>query len=465
MLMQCRHRFIYHTLRRSGMMDLQELWDKALVLIKSQMNETSFNTWVKTSLSPLKMEGNLLTLCTDVNYIKTMLSRYMDLIASSVSQVAGFPVQVEVVTREEANTVNIEKDKQEKIPTTGRINGSMQLNPRYTFDSFVVGSSNRFAHAAALAVAEAPAEAYNPLFLYGGVGLGKTHLMHAIGHFVQQQRPETRLMYITSEEFTNEMISAIQQNRNIEFRDRFRNVDILMVDDIQFIAGRDSTQEEFFHTFNALHDDHKQIVLTSDRPPRDIARLEERLRSRFEWGLIADIQRPDIDTRIAILRKKAMTDHIQVSDEVLELIASRVDSNIRELEGSLIRLAAYSNLVNKPISPALCEEALREIFMKKAPKQITAEMIIETVSNFYNLKPEDITGSSRRREITVPRQISMYLSREMAGLSLPQIGQAFGGRDHSTVLYSCNLVAENIKKSANMATLVEDFRRMIRDGK
>jgi chromosomal replication initiator protein len=447
------------------MMDLQELWDKALVLIKSQMNETSFNTWVKTSLSPLKMEGNLLTLCTDVNYIKTMLSRYMDLIASSVSQVAGFPVQVEVVTREEANTVNIEKDKQEKIPATGRINGSMQLNPRYTFDSFVVGSSNRFAHAAALAVAEAPAEAYNPLFLYGGVGLGKTHLMHAIGHFVQQQRPETRLMYITSEEFTNEMISAIQQNRNIEFRDRFRNVDILMVDDIQFIAGRDSTQEEFFHTFNALHDDHKQIVLTSDRPPRDIARLEERLRSRFEWGLIADIQRPDIDTRIAILRKKAMTDHIQVSDEVLELIASRVDSNIRELEGSLIRLAAYSNLVNKPISPALCEEALREIFMKKAPKQITAEMIIETVSNFYNLKPEDITGSSRRREITVPRQISMYLSREMAGLSLPQIGQAFGGRDHSTVLYSCNLVAENIKKSANMATLVEDFRRMIRDGK
>ncbi len=445
-------------------MDLQELWDKALVIIKSQMNETSFNTWVKTSLSPLKMEGNVLTLCTDVNYIKTMLSRYMDLIASSVSQVAGFPVQVEVVTREEANTATIEK-QEVKPPVGPRANGSMQLNPRYTFDSFVVGSSNRFAHAAALAVAEAPAEAYNPLFLYGGVGLGKTHLMHAIGHFVQQQRPDARLMYITSEEFTNEMISAIQQNRNIEFRNRFRNVDILMVDDIQFIAGRDSTQEEFFHTFNALHDDHKQIVLTSDRPPRDIARLEERLRSRFEWGLIADIQRPDIDTRIAILRKKAMTDHIQVSDEVLELIASRVDSNIRELEGSLIRLAAYSNLVNKPITPALCEEALREIFVRQAPKQITAEMIIETVSEFYNLKPEDITGSSRRREITVPRQISMYLSREMAGLSLPQIGQAFGGRDHSTVLYSCNLVAENIKKSANMATLVEDFRRMIRDGK
>ncbi len=448
------------------MMDMQELWEKALVLIKSEMNETSFNTWVKTSLSPLKLEGNVLTLCTDVNYIKAMLSRYIDLITSCVSQVAGSPMKVIVVTREEAGTIDLgaaEKGKKEEA--TQRPSGSMLLNPRYTFDSFVVGSSNRFAHAAALAVAEAPAEAYNPLFLYGGVGLGKTHLMHAIGHFVQQQRPDAKLLYITSEEFTNEMISAIQQNRNIEFRNRFRNVDILMVDDIQFIAGRDSTQEEFFHTFNTLHDAHKQIVLTSDRPPRDIARLEERLRSRFEWGLIADIQRPDIDTRIAILRKKAISDHIQVSDEVLELIASRVDSNIRELEGSLIRLAAYSGLVNKPITPSLCEEALREIFVRKAPKQITADMIIETVSGFYNLSPEDITGSSRRREITVPRQISMYLSREMAGLSLPQIGQAFGGRDHSTVLYSCNLVADNIKKSASMATLVEDFRRMIRDGK
>lgn len=446
------------------MMDMQELWEKALVLIKSEMNETSFNTWVKTSLSPLKLEGNELTLCTDVNYIKAMLSRYIDLIASCVSQVAGHSMKVIVLTREEIGTKEVATPK-EPEPGSQRQAGSMSLNPRYTFDSFVVGSSNRFAHAAALAVAEAPAEAYNPLFLYGGVGLGKTHLMHAIGHFVQQQRPDAKLLYITSEEFTNEMISAIQQNRNIEFRNRFRNVDILMVDDIQFIAGRDSTQEEFFHTFNTLHDAHKQIVLTSDRPPRDIARLEERLRSRFEWGLIADIQRPDIDTRIAILRKKAISDHIQVSDEVLELIASRVDSNIRELEGSLIRLAAYSGLVNKPITPALCEEALREIFVRKAPKQITADMIIETVSGFYNLSPEDITGSSRRREITVPRQISMYLSREMAGLSLPQIGQAFGGRDHSTVLYSCNLVADNIKKSASMATLVEDFRRMIRDGK
>lgn len=446
------------------MMDMQELWEKALVLIKSEMNETSFNTWVKTSLSPLKLEGNELTLCTDVNYIKAMLSRYIDLIASCVSQVAGHPMKVIVLTREEIATQEVVPPKGPE-PGPQHKPGPVPLNPRYTFDSFVVGSSNRFAHAAALAVAEAPAEAYNPLFLYGGVGLGKTHLMHAIGHFVQQQRPDAKLMYITSEEFTNEMISAIQQNRNIEFRNRFRNVDILMVDDIQFIAGRDSTQEEFFHTFNTLHDAHKQIVLTSDRPPRDIARLEERLRSRFEWGLIADIQRPDIDTRIAILRKKAISDHVQVSDEVLELIASHVDSNIRELEGSLIRLAAYSGLVKKPITPALCEEALREIFVRKAPKQITADMIIETVSGFYNLSPEDITGSSRRREITVPRQISMYLSREMAGLSLPQIGQAFGGRDHSTVLYSCNLVADNIKKSASMATLVEDFRRMIRDGK
>ena len=443
-------------------MNMTELWEKALVLIRESMTEISFNTWIKTSLSPLKLEGNTLTLCAEINYMKTMISsRYASLIEDCLTRVAGEPIHLEIVTKEEANTVAVKAPKHDAVLSTSTV----QLNPKYTFDTFVVGNSNRFAHAASLAVAESPAEAYNPLFLYGGVGLGKTHLMHAIGHFVQKQHPQTRLLYITSEDFTNELISAIQQNRNMEFRNRFRNVDILMVDDIQFIAGRDSTQEEFFHTFNALHQAGKQIVMTSDKPPRDIARLEERLKSRFEWGLIADIQRPDVDTRIAILRKKAMIDHIQVGDDVLELIASRIDSNIRELEGSLTRLVAYSNLVRKPITVSLCEEALREVFAQKAPKQITADTVIAVVSDFYSLTPADLTGSSRRREITVPRQIAMYLTREMAGLSLPQIGQAFGGRDHSTVLYSCNLVSDNIKSSSNMANLVEDFRRMIRDGK
>lgn len=443
-------------------MDMKELWEKACVLLKGEMNEVSYNTWIQTSLSPLSLEGDSMTLCASAEYMKTMIAnRYATLIMNCLTKVAGHRITVDIVTRAQADA------RAAKAPAADPVfeTSSVQLNPKYTFDTFVVGNGNRFAHAASLAVAESPAEAYNPLFIYGGVGLGKTHLMHAIGHYVQQQYPQMRLLYITSENFTNELISAIQQNRNMEFRNRFRNVDILMVDDIQFIAGRDSTQEEFFHTFNALHTAGKQIILTSDKPPKDIARLEERLCSRFEWGLIADIQRPDVETRIAILRKKAMTDNIQVDDGVLELIASRIDSNIRELEGSLTRVVAYANLVHRPISIDTCEEALKEVFAQKAPKRITAEGIVETVSGYYGLAPADLTGPKRRREITVPRQIAMFLTREMTGMSLPQIGQAFGGRDHSTVLYSCNLVAKNVKKSSSMSNLVDDIRRMIRDGK
>ena len=276
-------------------MDMTELWEKACMLLKGEMNEISYNTWIQSSLKPLSLEGDCLTLCTSAEYMKSMIaSRYATLIANALGEVAGHPMQVEILTRAE-----VDKKQSQAEPEAPAGFTSMSLNPKYTFDTFVVGNGNRFAHAASLAVAESPAEAYNPLFIYGGVGLGKTHLMHAIGHCVQQQYPQMRLMYITSENFTNELISAIQQNRNVEFRNRFRNVDILMVDDIQFIAGRDSTQEEFFHTFNALHTAGKQIVMTSDKPPKDIARLEERLCSRFEWGLIADIQKPDIETSCA----------------------------------------------------------------------------------------------------------------------------------------------------------------------
>ncbi|MBP3637611.1 MAG: chromosomal replication initiator protein DnaA [Clostridia bacterium] len=443
-------------------MDMKELWDSACELLKSEINPVSYQTWIENNLTPVKLENDVLTLRIGMEAMKVMVNnRYVPLISNCISQVAGHRISVTVLTSAELENDEI---RAQAAASSGLAVGSVQLNPKYTFDTFVVGSNNRFAHAASLAVAESPADAYNPLFIHGGVGLGKTHLMHAIGHYVQQQYPEKRLLYITSENFTNELISAIQQNRNTEFRNRFRNVDILMVDDIQFIAGRDSTQEEFFHTFNALHTAGKQIILTSDKPPQEINRLEERLSSRFAWGLIADIARPDIETRIAILREKARQDHVNVGDDVLELIASNVDSNIRELEGSLTRLVAYANLVGEPITAALCQDALRDIFVKKT-RAITAETIMQTVSNYYGITTADLISSTRRREITVPRQIAIYLTREMTTMSLPQIGQAFGNRDHSTILHSCNTVAANIKSSSSMSSVVNDIKNLIKEGK
>ena len=337
------------------------------------------------------------------------------------------------------------------------------LNPKYTFESFVVGNANRFAQAAALAVAESPGEAYNPLFIYGGVGLGKTHLMQAIGHFIHDTDPKKKILYMTSESFTNELISAIQMKKTYEFREKIRKVDVLMVDDIQFIAGRESTQQEFFNTFNELHNENKQIILTSDKPPKDIQRLEERLCSRFEWGLVADIQRPDVDTRVAILRQKTVQEHIEVPDDVLQMIASKIDSSIRELEGCLTRLVAYSSLVKEPITIDLCERALKEIFDSKRHKQITAELIMSTVCDYYGLTMDDLTGPTRKREITVPRQIAMYLTREMTGMSLPQIGNVFGGRDHTTVLHSCKTVEANMTVNTDIRAVVEDIKILVKN--
>ena len=443
-------------------MDANTLWTSACELMRPHMNEISFNTWVKSGLTPLKLDGGTMTLLTPADYMKSMISgRYLGMITNALTEAAGRPISAVILLPGEAQETEIRTPSE----TKGRQEaGSMPLNPKYTFQNFVVGNNNRLAHAAALAVAEQPATSFNPLFIYGGVGLGKTHLMHAIGHFILEEHPDKRLLYITSEDFTNEMISAIQSGRNASFKQRFRQADVLMVDDIQFIAGRDTTQEEFFHTFNALQADGKQIILTSDRPPKDIARLEERLRSRFEGGLITDIQRPDLDTRVAILRKKAMDEHIVADDAVLELIASKFTSSIRELEGGINRVRMYAELMGKPITPELCEEALRGIVGDER-RVITSDVIIQATADYYSLAPDDLTGSSRRREITVPRQIAMYLCRSMADMSLPQIGQAFGGRDHSTVLYSCNLVDKNIKTSVNVRNLVEDIRTAIREGK
>ena len=441
-------------------MDMHELWDKTCEKLKAELNRASYQTWIETNLTPKALEGNVLTLIIALENMKVMITnRYAPLIATCLSQVAGQPMSVEILTKAEF------ENKDARKADTAMDAGTVHLNPKYTFDTFVVGSGNRFAHAAALAVAESPADTYNPLFIHGGVGLGKTHLMHAIGHYVQQQYPEKRLLYITSENFTNELISAIQQGRNMEFRYRFRNVDILMVDDIQFIAGRDSTQEEFFHTFNTLHTAGKQIILTSDRPPQEIAKLEERLKSRFAWGLIADIKKPDVETRIAILREKARQEHMNIPGEVLELIAAHVSSNIRELEGSLIRLNAYAQLVNQPITVELCQEALREVLATPKTRQITAQVVMQTVSDYYGVTVDDMIKPTRRREITVPRQIAMYLTREMTNMSLPQIGQVFGNRDHSTVLHACKQVEGSIRETPSMASVVNDIKGLIMEGK
>ena len=447
------------------MMDMKELWERACALLEKEMNHVVYSTWIANNLTVVALEKDTLVLrITMENMQRQLMNMHHPRITDAVSRAAGRRMSVEILTAAELRTRSTAQPEEDETDSLSE--SAVALNPKYTFDTFVVGSGNRFAHAASLAVAEAPAQAYNPLFIYGGVGLGKTHLMHAIGHFILEADPTKRILYIPGENFTNELILAIQQNRNLQFRNRFRNVDVLMVDDIQFIAGKESTQEEFFHTFNTLHTAGKQIILTSDRPPHEIARLEERLRSRFAWGLIADIKKPDVETRIAILRRKAESENISVEDGVLENIAAHIDTNIRELEGSLTRLVAYANLTGKPLTVQLCNEALRDLFVNQTRKEVTAQLIMQTVADYYSITVGDLTSQTRRREITVPRQIAMYLTREMTNLSLPQIGQVFGNRDHTTVLHGCEKIAATIRDSASgMENVVNDIKNLITEGK
>ena len=438
-------------------MEMDVLWTETCDLLQQEVASVSYDTWIGDNLIPVKLEKDSILLTVKLEPMRDFVTKqYQQVIDRCLTRAANRPMRAEILLRAEA-------ERRVSAAETTRKENKPHLNPKYTFDRFVVGSGNRFAHAAALAVAENPAEAYNPLFIYGGVGLGKTHLMQAIGHFALQKDPGIQILYMTSETFTNELISAIQQKKTFEFRERIRRVDILMVDDIQFIAGRESTQQEFFNTFNELHNAGKQIILTSDKAPKEIQRLEERLCSRFEWGLVADIQRPDVDTRVAILRDKAQRENIEAPDEVLQLIAGKIDNNVRELEGGLTRLVAYSTLVGEPITTELCETALREIFDQRQHKQITAELIMRTVSDYYGLSLSEMTGTTRKREITVPRQIAMYLAREMTGMSLPQIGNIFGGRDHTTVLHSCKTVEANMQENAGFKSIVEDVQQMVRN--
>ena len=438
-------------------MDHVEIWDKAKALLREELANVSYTTWIDQPLKPVYVVDDKLALevISEFNE-KTIRARYLPMITEAVSQVVGREMSVELMSVKERIAWQESQKKEETRP----LQGVNTFNPKATFDTFVVGSSNRFAHAASLAVAEAPGMAYNPLFLYGGVGLGKTHLMHAIGHFIQEHFPNMRMLYLPSEMFTNELVSAIKNNKNVEFRQRFRNVDVLMLDDIQFIAGRDSTQEEFFHTFNALHSAGKQIIISSDKPPREIARLEERLRSRFEWGLIADIQKPDFDTRIAILRKKAENEGIEISDEMLELIAGRVESNIRELEGSLIRVNAYAKLNRCAINEEVIAHALHDIAVVRDPKRITPDLIIDSVADYYGLGSALLRGNSRKKEIALARHVAVYLTREMTGLSLPRIGDAFG-RDHSTIINSCEKVGKMIEEGGEMKAIIADLKKII----
>ncbi|NLM04008.1 MAG: chromosomal replication initiator protein DnaA [Clostridiales bacterium] len=435
--------------------NLSQIWEQTLNLIKNELTVVSFNTWI-SSIEPISIQEDRIILGTPNNFIRNILkTRYITLIDNALKEVTSKKYKIELIipTDEHLHTPKVKKEnKIEDFKKSPSYN--LQLNPKYTFDTFVIGNSNRFAHAACVAVAEVPAKAYNPLFIYGGVGLGKTHLMHAIGHYILENNQDTKVVYVSSETFTNELINSIRDDKNVEFRNKYRHVDVLLVDDIQFIAGKESTQEEFFHTFNALHESNKQIIISSDRPPKDIPTLEDRLRTRFEWGLITDIQAPDFETRTAILRKKAQMENLDVPDDVMLYIAEKIQSNIRELEGALIRVVAYSSLTNSEITVELASEALKEIFATKV-KLLDTNLIKEVVSKHFNVKIEDLDSKKRTRAIAYPRQIAMYLTRELMDLSLPKIGQEFGGRDHTTVMHAHNKITQDLETDPDLKERID----------
>lgn len=443
------------------MKNIDELWKHSLSILEKKISKPSFETWLK-STKAYSLKKDTLTVIAPNEFARDWLEeRYSDVIGEVLYETTGEQLEVKFIIphnqKEEeydlpapAKKVRRSDDDQHEIPQT-------LLIPKYTFDTFVIGSGNRFAHAASLAVAEAPAKAYNPLFIYGGVGLGKTHLMHAIGHYVLEHNPSAKVVYLSSEKFTNEFINSIRDNRAEDFRNKYRNVDVLLIDDIQFLAGKESTQEEFFHTFNALHEESKQIVISSDRPPKEIPTLEDRLRSRFEWGLITDITPPDLETRIAILRKKAKAERLDISNEVMIYIANQIDSNIRELEGALIRVVAYSSLINKDINADLAAEALKDIIPNSKPKIIAISDIQRTVGEYFNVKLDDFKAKKRTKSVAFPRQIAMYLSRELTDSSLPKIGEEFGGRDHTTVIHAHEKISKLLQVDSQLQDHIKEI--------
>lgn len=441
--------------------ELDVIWKQVQTDVEPHMTKPSFETWLKPT-RPLNFEDNILFIEVPNEFARDLLeSRYASLILSTLINYIPEEISLKfVIQKNNASLNHLSFGSQET--GANQEENSLNLNPKYTFESFVVGDSNRFAHAASLAVAESPAKAYNPLFIYGGVGLGKTHLMQAIGHYVIQNCPGLKVVYVSSEKFTNELINAIQKNKTSSFRAKYRTVDLLLIDDIQFLAGKESTQEEFFHTFNALHEANKQIVISSDRPPKEIPTLEERLRSRFEWGLITDIQAPDLETRIAILRKKATAEGWNLPNDVIVYIADLINSNIRELEGALIRVIAYASLTNQEISIALADEVLKDIIPTQQTRKVTIQLIQELVADYFQLSVDDLKSKRRTQNIAFPRQIAMYLCRELTDASLPKIGEEFGGRDHSTVIHACDRIKEAMTKDFQTNQAIKELTQQIK---
>jgi chromosomal replication initiator protein len=438
------------------------LWEQVLARVETKVNRHSFYTWFKPT-SFVGEDRSTVTVRVPNALFKDWLTKhYSAVITEAMSEVkrSGLAVNFVSDSQPDASMIALGPDESAALdvePESSPISpGAAGLNPRYTFDTFIVGSSNQFAHAACRAVAELPSRSYNPLYIYGGVGLGKTHLMHAVGHYVLQHDRNLKLTYISSERFMNEMINAVRYDRVIDFRERYRSVDLLLVDDIQFLAGKEGTQTEFFHTFNALYDSQKQIVLSSDCPPHEIPALEERLRSRFEWGLIADIQSPDLETKVAILKKKAETEAVPLADDVAIYIAGRIKSNIRELEGSLIRLIAYASLTGQEISLSLAQEVLKNI-LDHDERAVTIEIIQKFVADYYNLKLVELKSRNNSKSVAMPRQIAMYLCKSLTHASLPEIGRSFGGKHHSTVIHSIRKVEDLRKRDSDFNTLMSNF--------
>ena len=448
---------------------LKEKWDQILqtVKIEHELSEISFKTWLQPlQLHEITDTTVIILVPNEQMAIDYISKKYTFPLKVAIAECTGKEYNIEFILPEQAAAQLEEKKKLAAVNTVDNsvLAERAGLNPKYTFDTFVVGNNNKFAHAASLAVAESPGKMYNPLFIHGGAELGKTHLMHSIAHFVLNQNPEKKVLYVTSETFTNELIDAIRNGNNTamtKFREKYRSVDVLLIDDIQFIIGKEATQEEFFHTFNDLHGNKKQIIISSDKPPKDIVTLEARLRSRFEWGLIADISSPDFETRMAILHKKEENDGYNIDNEVIKYIAMHIKSNIRELEGALNKLVALSNLEKREITVELAEEALKDIVSPDEKKEVTPALIVNTVAEHFHVSVDDIRSNKRNNEIVVPRQIAMYLCNTMTSVGLKKIGSEIGGRDHSTVLHGSKKISDELKTSDDMRKTIEILQKKI----
>lgn len=441
---------------------IQQKWDEILNILEKDhdISPVAINAWIKP-LQIYEVSNNKVTFMVgsqlDQRGIDFIKHKFYDMyLQLSIKEITGINFEIDFVLENQV------AKKQTQSPAVKQKHpANSNLNPKYTFDTFVVGKNNKLAHAASVAVSEAPAEAYNPLFLYGGVGLGKTHLMHSIAHFILEHNKSAKVLYVTSEKFTNELIDSIRHDKNEEFRDKYRNIDVLLIDDIQFIIGKESTQEEFFHTFNTLHEAKKQIIISSDKPPKDIETLEERLRSRFEWGLTADIQSPDYETRMAILKKRAELDGLDIGDDVMQYVANNIKSNIRELEGALNKICVFADLERKPINVDLAEDALKDLITPDGQREVTPELIIGVVSEHYNISLTDMVSKKKSQEIAYPRQISMYLCRKLTDKSLQYVGNILGKRDHSTIIHGADKIEGDLKTNQTLQNNIEVIMKKI----